>query len=465
MPKEPLKLKYIRFCKEFGSDIFTWNQDSNGKLSLYCQPCNCAVNPNQRSQMNQHVERQKHKDNLGRWNRSKQITITQMNDPKDQFNKELCNWMVVNNIALSKFRNKSFTDFLVKNMNKPISGETNIRSQLNYIFEEKMNQIRDYLYDNYIWLSIDECTSSDGRCVANVVIGTMKAHEENKVFLVNSIDMKGQVNNAMICQIVDETIKLIWKNNFDRKKFLLLITDGAHYMKLAGVNLKAFYPNLVHVTCIAHLINRLAEFIKNNHKLTDILISETKKIFSKSRSRIEIFNKFAPELSLPPKPVITRWSTWLNAAFYYAKNYEIIIQILEKFHPKDAICIQKVQKLIKKSQLKIELSYILSNFQFFTEILTKIQSKSASLEKSIELFQEFEAQLLGIKGDFGEKLSEKYYYLINKNGGLNITKNIYQIQMGINLETKLTRDQIAAFKYAPITSCEVERTFSMYKFV
>ena len=76
-------------------------------------------------------------------------------------------------------------------------------------------------------------------------------------------------------------------------------------MKLAGVNLKAFYPNLVHVTCIAHLINRLAEFIRNNHKLTDILISETK-IFSKSRSRIEIFNKFAPELSLPPKPVITR---------------------------------------------------------------------------------------------------------------------------------------------------------------
>ena len=148
-----------------------------------------------------------------------------------------------------------------------------------------------------------------------------------------------------------------------------------------------------------------------------------------------------------------------------AKNYEIIIKILEKFHPKDAICIQKVQKLIKKSQLKIELSYILSNFQFFTEILTKIQSKSASLEKSIELFQEFEAQLLGIKGDFGEKLSEKYYYLINKNGGLNITKNIYQIQMGINLETKLTRDQIAAFKYAPITSCEVERTFSMYKFM
>ena len=32
--------------------------------------------------------------------------------------------------------------------------------------------------------------------------------------------------------------------------------------------------------------------------------------------------------------------------------------------------------------------------------------------------------------------------------------------MGINLGTKLTPDQIAAFKYALITSCEVEKTFS-----
>ena len=48
---------------------------------------------------------------------------------------------------------------------------------------------------------------------------------------------------------------------------------------------------------------------------------------------------------------------------------------------------------------------------------------------------------------------------------LLILININQIQMGIHFETKLTFGQIAAFKYVPIASCEVERTFSMYKFM
>ena len=76
---------------------------------------------------------------------------------------------------------------------------------------------------------------------------------------------------------------------------------------------------------------------------------------------------------MPPKPVVTRWSTWLEAAFYYAKHYEIVGHIVNSFDCKEAICIEKSKKILLKPQLKNELTYLFSNFTFITEIQTKIQ--------------------------------------------------------------------------------------------
>ena len=301
--------------------------------------------------MEQYVNTAKHKENLKRWKGQRQRMLTDMNNPKDKSHKKMLNWMVLNNIALDKLNNKTFTDFLVKHINKPIPCHMTIRRQLDSVYDQKMNYICQELGDNNIWLSTDECTAEDGRCVANVIIEILKGEECGKSFLVNSVDMNGKVNNSTICTIIDDTIKILWHGNFDREKFLFLVTDGAPYMKLAGQNLEVFYPKMIHITCMAHLINRIADCIRMNHKLTDKFISEVKKIFTKCRSRTEIFKTFASELPIPPKPVITRWATWLNAAFYYAKNYDVISNIIKKFDPKDALCIEKSQKLIKRHEL------------------------------------------------------------------------------------------------------------------
>ena len=39
-----------------------------------------------------------------------------------------------------------------------------------------------------------------------------------------------------------------------RENFALLLTDAACYMCLAGKTLKQLYSSLMHVTCIAHLL-------------------------------------------------------------------------------------------------------------------------------------------------------------------------------------------------------------------
>ena len=95
----------------------------------------------------------------------------------------------------------------------------------------------------------------------------------------------------------------------------------------AGQTLKVLYPKMLHVTCCAHGLHRLAEEIRSKFPSVNNLISTVKKIFSKAPSRINAFKKVLPTTPLPPQPVVTRWGTWLEAAFYYAEHVDKIKEV------------------------------------------------------------------------------------------------------------------------------------------
>ena len=54
---------------------------------------------------------------------------------------------------------------------------------------------------------------------------------------------------------MDDILRLI---EIKRENFLLLLTDAARYMFLAGKTLKELYPSLMHVTCVARLLHNCA---------------------------------------------------------------------------------------------------------------------------------------------------------------------------------------------------------------
>lgn len=62
---------------------------------------------------------------------------------------------------------------------------------------------------------------------------------------------------------------------------LLAVTDAAPYMLCAMKALKILYPNMIHITCLAHGIHRVADFIRGEFKDVNDLISNIKKIFRK----------------------------------------------------------------------------------------------------------------------------------------------------------------------------------------
>jgi hypothetical protein len=140
-------------------------------------------------------------------------------------------------------------------------------------------------------------------------------------------------------------MKMLWKDEVKRDRILLFITDAAPYMLKATKGLKMLYPRMVHLTSLVYSLHRVAEEIRGNYPDVDSLISNIKKIFLKVPLRVETFKQEAPSLCLPPKLVLTRWGTWLNAAMCYCENYSTSERIVSELDSNEASFIKFVKEL------------------------------------------------------------------------------------------------------------------------
>ena len=93
------------------------------------------------------------------------------------------------------------------------------------------------------------------------------------------------------------------------------------------------------MTCLAHGIHRIAERVKTMFTNVNKLIADRKKIFLKSPFRARQLKLIAPNLALPPRPIITRWGTWIEAVNYYAINFDEVKRNVEFFDEGDSAAI------------------------------------------------------------------------------------------------------------------------------
>lgn len=142
-----------------------------------------------------------------------------------------------------------------------------------------------------LWVSIDETTDIEGRYIANVVVGTLELDRPGKQFLINCAELE-KTNFSTIIKLFDDSLQLM---NIQRHHVLLFLTDAAPYMVKSATMLKALYSKMIHVTCAAHGLHRVAEEVRGQFKSVDKVIASVKKTFRKAPSR---------------------WGTWINAANY-----------------------------------------------------------------------------------------------------------------------------------------------------
>ncbi|KAJ4449439.1 hypothetical protein ANN_00838 [Periplaneta americana] len=358
-----LKSKLTSYISEFKEDGLS----TDNKI-LFCNLCQCAVSSTQKFLVQQHITTSKHQANKQLNSKQRQLFLTQptTSNVRSEFNIDLCRSLISADIPLYKLKNKVFREFLEKYTQHTIPDESTLRkTYAPSIYDETIQKIRDEIKDSSIWVSIDETPDKEGRLVGNVVIGLLSEQYSERILL--HCDVLEKCNNKTIVKLFNEAMGILWPKGIMYDNVLFFISDAAPYMVKAGQALSVVYPKLTHFTCVAHAFH--------------------------PPSRVNVLKEMYPEIPLPPKPILTRWGTWLEAVEYYAEHIDSINNVLLALDSEDAVSIDTAKTVTCDISVKNDLAHIQHTFSCIIKTLKSLQNRHLSLSESFEIINSTVEQL------------------------------------------------------------------------
>ena len=135
--------------------------------------------------------------------------------------------------------------------------------------------------------------------------------------------------------------------------------------------------------------------------------------------------------------------------------------VIESFNPKDATSIKIAQELLKEQSIQHNLVYISANFSSLADSIKKLEERNLELVNALEIFHLALRNISVSYGDVGKRINAKAQQVVANNPGLKTIENIRGIIVGqeVNMERNFAQNAVY-FKYGPLTSVEVERSFS-----
>ena len=334
--------------------------------------------------------------------------------------------------------------FLEKYTERSVPDESTLRK--NYIkpaYDATFQEILSVIKDSPVGFILDETTDIRKCYVLNILVIPLTGIYV-KPMLIKMYELE-KTNACTVMQCFNDICTKIWPDGIQYDKVLLLVTDQAPYMKLAGNNLKMLYSKLNHVTCLAHALHRVSEAIRGKYNTANDFISLMKKVLVKCPSNTVIYKESTGNLPLPPHPVVTRWGTWIECGSFYAENYQKIKNFVENIDEDSSSSAMKIKELILSETLKKELFDVHS----FKHICISIKQLEESKIPASEQWNIFEKVKNNLHGFALQKLKD------------SLAKNP-DIQRVVTGDGLLLEEKIF-LKFSPLVSVDVERSFSAYK--
>lgn len=123
----------------------------------------------------------------------------------------------------------------------------------------------------------------------------------------------------------------------------------------------------------------------------------------------------------------------------------------------DAQSVVQCKQIIQKDHLMDELKYIESNFKDLSKTIKYFENQNLKLEDN---FYAILNRLKSISGEFASKLAKKIDAVLKRNPDLHILRQFYENDFELQIKYS---HYLPYFTYASITSCDVERSFSIFK--
>ena len=141
--------------------------------------------------------------------------------------------------------------------------------------------------------------------------------------------------------------------------------------------------------------------------------------------------------------------------------------MLDQLRNEDATSISAAKDLIMNPLLAPELAFISANFSLIADTVIRLEKRNLPLTESLHLLRTVKNSIDSMEDPRAEPVKEKLKALFTGNSGLNTIERFGQaISSGTQEPNDTSIDnphKVMLFKNAPITSVDVERTFSEYK--
>lgn len=140
-----------------------------------------------------------------------------------------------------------------------------------------------------------------------------------------------------------------------------------------------------------------------------------------------------------------------------------MLEICDELDEEDAAAIGQTQTLFNESAV-FGLVAIVSNFSEIPATIQALEEHGLSPEDSTKRIDDLREKLRRLPAELGD-ISTKFEKVFGGNVGFKELCSIRDTMRGIVTEGSLTIpvEDSLLMKFAPIVSCEVERSFSQYK--
>lgn len=139
--------------------------------------------------------------------------------------------------------------------------------------------------------------------------------------------------------------------------------------------------------------------------------------------------------------------------------------VIESFDETESKAIPKAKAALHNTAVMQHLAYVKSNLSSLPDLITALEGEGIRLSDSVDKTEQFIEESKFWEGAIGERLRKKLEAVLLRNPGWKTVQQVARILKGeVVPECEFTDpSDIAALKFLPIVSCEVERSFSMLK--
>ena len=262
---------------------------------------------------------------------------------------------------------------LFRDLGQSVSSETRCQLKVKELCETNDRKLAKDLSERPLFFVTDE-TELRGKNFLHILFGTLD--KPDCCFLVKCCVIDGSANSQKIIHELDDVIK---EFKVRKEDVNLLISDAASHMSGAGKVLKEIYSNLLHVTCLAHLMHNCALKVKSFCKEVDDLIVAVKASAVKNNSRATDFDVYGR----PPQPVVTCWGIWLDAANYYAKKLPQVQEIFNSWNG-EGVIVPKVKNIENEQKLTSQLTEIIQCYNGLRNLILKMENSTYTIQKAYD---------------------------------------------------------------------------------